>query len=323
MSIPDPPRTTLGNGESARSSESLDRSSRESPAGLESVVLYLLIAYSFSILLSLIVGLTGGYRSRLIGLGYLSMFLPAIAVLIVSTITGERVSDRISRGSSFTYWLFALFFMPLVMHAAMLPWAVHLEGEIPWQSWLSRAADGFYHAPDSRGWGMLTTPGLAAHVAINAIVGAAIVSVMAFFEEIGWRAWLLPRLVPRFGARGAVIATSVIWALWHVPYALSGIQHLEGISPAKASSVLPIGIFASGLIIGWLWLKTESLLVVSLAHGCLNNWGQLAFKYVDLHRTSDGLSLLLAGSAALLIAGSLLLAFGASLRKPALTASNP
>ncbi|MGH9573565.1 MAG: CPBP family intramembrane glutamic endopeptidase [Candidatus Acidiferrales bacterium] len=321
MSIPDQSRTAMGNGESARPGESLAGPSRKSPAALEAVILYVLIAYSFSILLSLIVGFTGGYQSKLIGLGYLSMFLPAIAVLIVSTITGEFISCRIGRGSSFPYWLFALFFMPLVMHAAMLPWAMHLEGELPWQGWLSRAADGLYHTPESRGWGVLTAPGLATHVAINAIVGAAVVSVLAFFEEIGWRAWLLPRLVPRLGARGAVIATSVIWAIWHIPYALSGIQHLEGISAAKAAAVLPIGIFASGLAIGWLWLKTESLIVVSLAHGCLNNWGQLAFKYMDLHRTSDGLSVILAGSAALLVAGSLLLEFGA-VRRPALTASN-
>ncbi|HKV47327.1 MAG TPA: type II CAAX endopeptidase family protein [Candidatus Acidoferrales bacterium] len=311
----------MGNGESARPRESLVDPSRESPAALEAVVLYVLIAYSFSILLSLIVKLAGGYQSKFIGLGYLSMFLPAIAVLIVSTITGDLISYRISRGSSFRYWIFALFFMPLVMHAAMLPWAMHLEGELPWQSWLSRATDGFYHTPESRGWGMLTTPGLAAHVAINAIVGAVVVSVLAFFEEIGWRAWLLPRLVPRLGARRAVIATSVIWALWHVPYALSGIQHLEGMSPVTAAAVLPIGIFSSGLIIGWLWLKTESLIVVSLAHGCLNNWGQLAFKYMDLRRTSDGLSLIFAGSAALLVAGSLLLAFGV-VRRAELTASN-
>jgi membrane protease YdiL (CAAX protease family) len=311
----------MGNGESARPRESLVDPSRESPAALEAVVLYVLIAYSFSILLSLIVKLAGGYQSKFIGLGYLSMFLPAIAVLIVSTITGDLISYRISRGSSFRYWIFALFFMPLVMHAAMLPWAMHLEGELPWQSWLSRATDGFYHTPESRGWGMLTTPGLAAHVAINAIVGAVVVSVLAFFEEIGWRAWLLPRLVPRLGARRAVIATSVIWALWHVPYALSGIQHLEGMSPVTAAAVLPIGIFSSGLIIGWLWLKTESLIVVSLAHGCLNDWGQFAFKYMNLHRTSDGLSLILVGSTALLVAGSLLLAFNV-VRRTALTVSN-
>ena len=312
----------MENAGSVRPRESLSSPPRNSSSGPAGIVLYVLVAYSLSILLSLVIGLTGGYRSKLIGLGYLSMFLPAIAVVAVRTITGERVSYRISLSPSFKYWLFALFFMPVVMHAAMLPWAVHLEGELPWQNWLSRAADGFYHAPESRGWGMLTTGGLAAHVAINAIVGAAVVSFLAFFEEIGWRGWLLPRLAPRFGARRAVIATSVIWAVWHVPYALSGIQHFEGVSPAKTAAVVPIGIFASGLIIGWLWLRTESLLVVSLAHGCLNNWGQLAFKYMDIQRASDGPSLILAGSAALLVAGSLLLAFGTGARKPALTASS-
>ena len=41
-----------------------------------------------------------------------------------------------------------------------------------------------------------------------------------------------------------------------------------------------MGIVASGLIIGWLWLRTESIWIVSIAHGALNNWGQYAFKYM-------------------------------------------
>jgi hypothetical protein len=44
---------------------------------------------------------------------------------------------------------------------------------------------------------------------------------------------------------------------------------------------VPVGIFAAGLVIDWLWLKTESIRIVSLAHGALNNWGQYAFKYMQ------------------------------------------
>jgi hypothetical protein len=36
-----------------------------------------------------------------------------------------------------------------------------------------------------------------------------------------------------------------------------------------------------GIILGWLWVRTQSLVIVSLAHGSLNNWGQYAFKYLD------------------------------------------
>jgi len=41
------------------------------------------------------------------------------------------------------------------------------------------------------------------------------------------------------------------------------------------------------LVIGWLWLKTESIWIVSLAHGALNNWGQYAFKYMQFVQAPD------------------------------------
>jgi membrane protease YdiL (CAAX protease family) len=112
------------------------------------------------------------------------------------------------------------------------------------------------------------------------MAGLAIVSVLTFFEEIVWRGWLLPRLRDRLGPRSAVVVTAVIWALWHVPFQLSGVQHIDGISPARLASTLPVGIMIAGLILGWLWLRTESIWLVSIAHGALNNWGQYAFEYM-------------------------------------------
>jgi CAAX protease family protein len=143
----------------------------------------------------------------------------------------------------------------------------------------------------------------------NAFVGVTIVSILAFFEEVGWRAWLLPRLVERMGSRLAVVVTSIIWVVWHVPFGLSGIQHIDGVSTVALALTLPFWIFAAGLVIGWLWLKTESLWIVSLAHGALNNWGQYALKYMQFVRAPDSV-VGGAGALAVLILGTLLLTRG-------------
>ena len=87
---------------------------------------------------------------------------------------------------------------------------------------------------------------------VNAVVGLAANSFLAFFEEIGWRAWLLPRLRDRIGPRRAVVATAIIWGFWHVPFQLSGIQHIDGVSLMSLAITLPFGIMTAGLIIGWL-----------------------------------------------------------------------
>jgi membrane protease YdiL (CAAX protease family) len=193
---------------------------------------------------------------------------------------------------------------------------VALESGLHWQDWLTRQSDGLYHVPASPGWGMVRTEGLVGHILLNAIAGLVIVSFLAFFEEIGWRAWLLPRLANRIGARRAVLVTSLIWALWHVPFQLSGIQHINGVSPMKLALTMPLGIMATGLILGWLWLTTKSIWLVAIAHGASNNWGQYAFKYMtDSGRPDQDIALILAGSLAMLLVGAFLLWFGGGPRE--------
>ena len=115
----------------------------------------------------------------------------------------------------------------------------------------------------------------------------------------------------RMGGRRAVVAVSIIWALWHVPFHLSGIQHIDGVSPLRLALSLPLGTMAAGLIIGWLWLRTESIWLAAIAHGAMNNWGQYAFKYInDSGAPGTDMAVLAAGSAALMIVGALLLCYG-------------
>src|SRR4051794_7902056 len=47
-----------------------------------SILVFVAMAYAQSLALSLVIGLTGGYESRWIGLGYLSMLIPAISAQI-------------------------------------------------------------------------------------------------------------------------------------------------------------------------------------------------------------------------------------------------
>jgi membrane protease YdiL (CAAX protease family) len=110
------------------------------------------------------------------------------------------------------------------------------------------------------------------------------------------------------GARSAVVLTAIIWALWHVPFELSGIQHIDGISPLRLAIGFPVGILAAGLVLGWLWLRTESVWLCAIAHGSLNSLGQYAFKFMpDAPATDADLLTLLAGFLALLSVGGVLL----------------
>src|SRR5580765_7712534 len=92
----------------------------------QSVLVFVAAAYAQSVALSLVIGLTGGYESRWIGLGYLSMLIPAISVQIAKATIRVTEASAGWRDFPLRYLPLALFLMPLVMHAAMLPVAAAL-----------------------------------------------------------------------------------------------------------------------------------------------------------------------------------------------------
>ena len=146
---------------------------------------FIAIAYAQSMALSLVIGLTGGYRSRWIGLGYLSMLIPALSAVLANAAAEDRLWPIDWSRFPLRYLPLALFLMPLVLHAAMLP-ASAVMGRLHRQDWLT-SSDGLYHTPKAMGWGVLTPFGLFARILINAIIGVIVVSILAVFEEIGWR----------------------------------------------------------------------------------------------------------------------------------------
>jgi CAAX protease family protein len=288
---------------------------------------FITLAYTLSIALSLVVGSTGGAQSRFaFGSGVASMFVPAVATLVVVLAMKARAPSLGGKRLPLRYLPIALLLMPVVMHAVMLPVASYLWGGLPWANWLTPEADGLYHTPASRNWGVLTPTGLVARMATNIVLGLAANSTLAAFEEIGWRAWMLPRLMERMSVRRALTVSAIIWAFWHTPFALGGIHHLPGIPVLLVVLTLPILTIGAGLVIGWLWVRTQSIWIVALAHGALNNWGQYAFKFME-----DGgpggqprdMMILGAGGLAVLAVGSLLVARGLSSAPPRQKSAQP
>ena len=101
-------------------------------------------------------------------------------------------------------------------------------------------------------------------------LGAVLNSVFAAGEEIGWRGWLQPALMP-LGTWPALVITGVVWGLWHSPIVLLGYNF----DRADLSGVLFMvgGCVAWGLFLGWLRLRSDSVWPAVLAHGSLNAVG--------------------------------------------------
>lgn len=277
------------------------------------VKVFVAFTYAASIAIGAAVGFTGGHQSLLRPLSFITMFIPAVGVIVVGVTTGERVLVD-WRLPPRRYLLLALFLMPAAMHAVMLPVTIFLTAGVPWQDWLTHRDDSVFRSPAQLGWGALGFNDLVVHMIINALIGVLLVSFLAFFEEIGWRAYLLQTLAERMGQQKAVTVVTATWSLWHIPFVLSGILYFTNVSRSEALAIMPVGEFGAGLVIGWFWIRTKSIWIVSLAHGALNDWGQYAFKFMKdepisvwgtVFRSYDTI-VLASGSLALVVLGGLL-----------------
>lgn len=52
---------------------------------------------------------------------------------------------------------------------------------------------------------------------VNAIVGSILLDIGPLGEEMGWRGFLLPRLLEKFGDLKASVILGLIWGFWHLP----------------------------------------------------------------------------------------------------------
>ncbi len=268
------------------------------------LLIYLLITFGLAVFLSVLAGFTGGHTSKFNNLGLLTMFMPAIAVAILSV--SKKSLPYIDWKIFPIKWLpIALLIFPFIIHVACLPVvACQNNFNIPWQPWLYPQADGLFHTPVEKNWGVLTKSGLVAHILLNLAAGLIAVSVFAFFEEIGWRAWMLPRLIERFNLKTGIFITAIIGALWHLLFIISGIQHINNAPLATVILFYPLGHIGVGIILCWLFIKSQSIWIVSLAHGSLNDWGQYAFKYMnDASSTNETIALVAALNLSLLLVG--------------------
>ena len=103
---------------------------------------------------------------------------------------------------------------------------------------------------------------------IAVFFGGLLNTIPALGEEIGWRGWLLPKLLP-LGTVPAIIASGVIWGAWHAPVILLG-HNYPGV-PGWLGMLTMIGLcIVLGAVFGWLRLRSGSVWPAAVAHGSVN-----------------------------------------------------
>jgi membrane protease YdiL (CAAX protease family) len=130
----------------------------------------------------------------------------------------------------------------------------------------------FQHVLDQQGAEIPIPTGVLVALQLVSLPLASMINVIpALGEELVWRGWLLPKLMP-LGAIPAILVSGVIWGLWHAPLILLGYNYPGAPGWLGLSAMVAMCILI-GAIFGWLRLRSGSVWPAALAHAAFNGAG--------------------------------------------------
>ncbi|MEW6239302.1 MAG: CPBP family intramembrane glutamic endopeptidase [Chloroflexota bacterium] len=199
------------------------------------------------------------------GLWALAMWGPGLAA-IVATLAIQKKPFRslnLKRLGPKRYYLWAWFLPPVLSVAGGLFALMFGVAKLDTEFTVIREAMA------QAAGGEVVPAGLvvAAQIAFAILLAPLINVLFALGEELGWRGFLLPHLMP-LGQWKAILISGVIWGLWHAPAIVQG--HNYPGYPVAGIFMMIVFCVLLAVIFSWLYLNTRSPWVAALAHGAVN-----------------------------------------------------
>ena len=195
-----------------------------------------------------------------------TMYIPATVVILLYYFKFRkpvfRKGDLGFRFTGMKYWFIA----PVVLSALcilsyLVSWLIDPALFSPAATIAaSLSAKGFY-------WGNIWY-GLITIFLVNGILGSIIDIPMFLGEEVGWRGFMVPRLLKIVSPPKAFLIGGTVWALWHVVMIAQGLNYPGHFIPGIFMMILmaiPVGI-----IIQYFYARSGSIFVAAMAHAALN-----------------------------------------------------
>lgn len=238
-----------------------------------------------------------------LGLVLLLMWTPAIASVVARLALREGFGDvsfRFGGGvggrMALLNWLF-----PLAVGA--------LAYGVAWASGLAR-----FKTPEVPVFSGITTPAAAivALASIRLTIGVPVAAIAAAGEEIGWRGYMLTRLVAA-GVPRPVLVGGLIWAAWHMPMILGGV-YASSNTPLASAGLFLVSIVGLSFVLARGRLESGSVWPAIVGHSAWNTTIQGIF---DFSTVPDPNAVWVGESGVLVALATLLVAFLLRSPKPA------
>ena len=117
---------------------------------------------------------------------------------------------------------------------------------------------------------------------INNVVGGIINIPMFLGEEVGWRAFMTPRLIKLLNPKLAFMIGGIIWAFWHLVMISQGLNYPN--HPIAGVGMMVLLCIPVGVIIQYFYFRSRSIFVAALAHAGMNKSAMsMSFMIDDKH----------------------------------------
>ena len=207
--------------------------------------------------------LTGQLATQ--GLWALAMWGPGVAA-IVTTLAVQKKPFRslnLNRLGPKRFYLWAWFLPPLLAIAAGLLSLLFGLAQVDMNFTAIKSALASAPGGDAIPASVI----VAIQIAFAILLAPFINVLFALGEELGWRGFLLPNLMP-LGQWKAILISGVIWGAWHAPAIVQGLNYPG--YPVAGVFMMIVFCVLLGTILSWLYLNTKSPWVAALAHGAIN-----------------------------------------------------
>jgi uncharacterized protein len=230
-------------------------------------ILYLALLLVFTVGVNFVAASAGSSPAA----SLLIMWSPALAAIVASILT-RRSLKKIGWRPWPVRWLAAGWVFPILyaFPAYALVWAAGL-GRVPNPTFLERARLTL-NMPAGPNWLVIV-----AAFGFISVVNLLPAMVLSLGEEIGWRGFLVPELTGWVGFRKASILSGSIWCAWHLPGILSGAYGDANTPLAYRLVCFAAMVVGSGVILGWLRMRSGSIWPAAVMHATHNGIIQAFF----------------------------------------------
>jgi membrane protease YdiL (CAAX protease family) len=186
-------------------------------------------------------------------LGQLWTWIPAVVALACAALLDGRAAVR-DLGRRLVLWRVRWWWYPIVLIGPLV------------FSLIAGAIAMLLGEP----WAAVRPTVLSASIPALLLTFLILVITDGLGEELGWRGYLLPRLLSRFRAVTASLVLGFGWWLWHLPLVWTADAALEG----QPLWLLLADLLAKSMIFTYVFLGTRgSVLIAILLHASTNLFG--------------------------------------------------